>query len=457
MALVRPRLTDFHGIGIAQKDADFAIPFLDEDIPLYIDPFLLWKSPALQDQSLHTAVVNSFNHLGVLTANSRQEEAVGILTAASECPEIGLGHSKSRQGHRIGEATAQNILQLFLAHPLARVRGFVHFEEIQFYVDGIGPDRISDITATFVKSFLIDYTIDQCSKLGIPVQTVHLKDVYCYQTNRLKEEDVPLPVNPQTGRPLLLTPKRWLRRSPWINHEDFFRDCVPSGVKAGTTEADIRIKVLTFSRANYGVVADYIAARERQQNDCANDPLFTQIPFASAKRKLSAALKLPTGKTDNADRQYEDFVTQLLASLLYPHLDFAKEQSRTESGALIRDLVFYNTEVEPFLKDIRREYDSRQLVFELKNVATVDRDNINQLNRYLSGPFGSFGVLVTRNPLSRAMFRNTVDLWSGQRRCIILLTDADLKQMVELFESKQRNPIDVLNRNCVEFRRACPS
>jgi hypothetical protein len=157
----------FHGIAIAQKDADFAIPFLDEDIALYIDPFLLWKSPALQDQSLHTAVVNSFNHLGVLTVSGRQEEAVGILTRASECPEIGLGHSKSRQGHRIGEATAQNILRLFLAHPLARVRGFVHFEEIQFYVEGIGPDRISDITATFVKSFLIDYTIDQCSKLGI--------------------------------------------------------------------------------------------------------------------------------------------------------------------------------------------------------------------------------------------------------------------------------------------------
>jgi hypothetical protein len=96
----------------------------------------------MQDQSLHTAVVNSFNHLGVLTATGRQEEAVRILTAASKCPEVGLGHSKSRQGHRIGDAAARNILQLFVDHPAARVRGFVHFEEIQFYVDGIGPDRI---------------------------------------------------------------------------------------------------------------------------------------------------------------------------------------------------------------------------------------------------------------------------------------------------------------------------
>jgi hypothetical protein len=61
MALIRPRLTDFHGISAAQADLDFAIPFFDEDVPLYVDPFLLWRSPSQQDNSLHTGLVNSFN------------------------------------------------------------------------------------------------------------------------------------------------------------------------------------------------------------------------------------------------------------------------------------------------------------------------------------------------------------------------------------------------------------
>ena len=43
MALIRPRLTDYYGISLAQAELDFAIPFLNEDIPLYVDPFLLWK------------------------------------------------------------------------------------------------------------------------------------------------------------------------------------------------------------------------------------------------------------------------------------------------------------------------------------------------------------------------------------------------------------------------------
>lgn len=68
MEIFRPRLTDHFGIHKPQAELDFAIQFFffDEDIPLYVDPFLLWKSPSMQDQSLHTAITNSFNYLNFL-------------------------------------------------------------------------------------------------------------------------------------------------------------------------------------------------------------------------------------------------------------------------------------------------------------------------------------------------------------------------------------------------------
>ena len=45
--IIRPRLNDYHGLSFTQEEIDFAIPFLDEDIPLYVDPFLCGKvSPA---------------------------------------------------------------------------------------------------------------------------------------------------------------------------------------------------------------------------------------------------------------------------------------------------------------------------------------------------------------------------------------------------------------------------
>ena len=97
MAIIRPRLTDFHAILLPQAETDFAIPFLDEDIPLYVDPFLLWRSPSQQDQALHTSLINSFNHLGALSNCGRESEAAELLISLSECDEVGLGLSRTRE------------------------------------------------------------------------------------------------------------------------------------------------------------------------------------------------------------------------------------------------------------------------------------------------------------------------------------------------------------------------
>jgi hypothetical protein len=123
----------------------------------------------------------------------------------------------------------------------------------------------------------------------------------------------------------------------------------------------------------------------------------------------------------------------------------------------VRDLIFYNNRSIDFLDEVFVDYGNRQLVFEMKNVAKIDSDHINQLNRYLQSGFGSFGVFLTRNPLPSAMFKNTVDLWSSQRKCIIALTDPDIELMVNVYESKQRTPIEVLKKKYVDFRRCCPS
>lgn len=213
---------------------------------------------------------------------------------------------------------------------------------------------------------------------------------------------------------------------------------------------------MNYNRDNYGVVAAYIEAKERAFEDAKNDPLFSQIPVRSARGKLAQIKKLPTGKTDGADIKYEAAVGQLLPSLLYPNLDFAQAQARTESGVSIRDLIFYNTQRAPFLQEIYADYASRQITFEMKNVAAVERTHVDQLNRYMADELGRFGVFVTRTPLKRPILQRTIDLWSGQRKVIITLTDADLEQMVEVFDSKQRDPLDVLSKKYAEFRRACP-
>ena len=44
---IRPRLNDVFNLPFTQEEADFAIPFLDEDLPLFLDPFLLSVPPKI--------------------------------------------------------------------------------------------------------------------------------------------------------------------------------------------------------------------------------------------------------------------------------------------------------------------------------------------------------------------------------------------------------------------------
>ena len=224
MSIIRPRLTDFHNIPITQEEVDFAIPFLDEDIPLYLDPFLLWKSPSMQDTALHLSITNSFNHLSHLVNKGNEKDAIDLIIRASECDEVGFGNSKTKTGKRIGVKLASKITNIFSSIPQISKSGFIHFEEIQLLVDNFSKDRVSDIACNYIQSFLVDYTIEQCEKYGIPIEKVKLNNLYDSKSNKFIQEETYLPINPITKLPILLVPKRWLRFIPWINTDDYFKN-----------------------------------------------------------------------------------------------------------------------------------------------------------------------------------------------------------------------------------------
>jgi len=453
--LVRPRLNDFNNLPFTQTEVDFAIPFLDEDIPLYLDPFLLWKSPSQQDNALHTTIIGSFNYLGNLFLED-EDSAIEILKEISECDEVGLGNSQTKHGKRIGDKMAIDILSVFRDIPQINKNGFTHFEELQLLIENFSKDRISDIACNLIKSFLIDYTIQQCENYNIPLEFVEI-NYFETKKSEIINEKIGLPINPNTKEPILLIPKRWLRFIPWINFDNYFQHYISQSENLIEGKPIPRVQVLEYNRKNYDQVQDYVKRKILEQKDCKNDPLFSQIPILSSKRKLNIITKLPTGKDGNADQLYERQLCPLLASMLYPELDFAQVQSRTIENVLIRDLIFYNNTSHKLLNDIYNEFDSKQIVFELKNVKEVSTTHINQLNRYLNNEFGKFGIIFTRNKPPKKVINNTIALWSGQRKCILILDDKDLELMCQVYENKQRKPIDVITKKFVEFKRLCPS
>jgi hypothetical protein len=76
-------------------------------------PCCFGRSASQQDQSLHTGLINAFNHLGALAAHGKVPEAIETLVVASECEEVGLGTLLKRRGKRIGSDKAGEIIDLF--------------------------------------------------------------------------------------------------------------------------------------------------------------------------------------------------------------------------------------------------------------------------------------------------------------------------------------------------------
>lgn len=457
--IANPRLIDAFGVDLAQDDVDFAIPRLHEDIPLYIDPFLLWVSKDSRLRDLHDRLLSFFRLVGGLTRDGDHEGAAQLLAGCEEPRAMGLGYSSgSRRGSNIGSKLIGSIIAVHEAVPQLRDGNIRHIEEIQLVVPGIAEDRISDTACSILKDFFIEYTAQKCSALGIPTHPTRLGNVY--DSSRMlwvPADEAPLPYNPTDNTPILFAPLDLLRRLPWINYEDYYHSSFASHV----LEPDQKRKrvakqaVLEFNARNYSEVEQYVAERERLGDRCSPDPLFRPLASSTLRSKFREVRELPTGSSDGADRRFEDLVFDLLSSMFYPTLEFAESRVRTASGAHIRDLIFYNDSKTEFWRDIRDRHDARQPVFEIKNVRGLETEHVNQLFRYLDEEFGRFGVLVTRNPVPKAVLRNTIDLHSSKRVAILCIDDRDIELMLSMLDSG-RDPCDVIKKKYVEFTRLLP-
>lgn len=456
--VVNPRLIDVFGSSFTQEDVDFAIPHLQEDIPLYLDPFLLWISENPEYRALHDTLIS---FLRLVADKVRAGDILGgseLLAGCGEQPALGLGYAAgSKRGSSVGEKLIAQILAAHQNVPQLRDGKIRHLEELQLVVPGIAEDRISDAAAAVLKHFFIRYTAEQAEKQKIPTRRARLGDMYDPSRQRwIPGPEAALPYNPVDNSPILLAPLCLLRRLPWINYPDYYR----SGYAARILPPDRRSRVakkavLQFNARNYVQVERYVTDRERAGDRCHPDPLFQPLTSGTLKAKFGELRELPTGRSDRADRRFEDLVADLLKSLVYPILEFAESRVRTISGAHIRDLIFYNDGKTDFWRDLRERYDARQPVFEIKNVDALEPEHVNQLFRYLDAEFGRLGVLVTRNPTPPAVQRNIVDLHSSKRVAIICLNDRDIELMLSVTGSG-RNASDVVKKTFVDFTRLLP-
>ncbi len=454
---------------VSQFEVDFVVPRKGVDLPVGIDPFLLFKSRYPDFAMLHARILNAFN-AGLEAVRQDKLEEARYLLDFPEVAEIGLGNAakKGKRGSGVGTYLTELIVETLRDSQPLMERGIHHIEEMQLVSLGIGPDRISDIAANLIKSYLIEYTQKQAGIWSLPLASgVPVAHVYDPSSMTWNDGYYDLPLSPVDNSPILLVPRRLVRALPWINYNDFFRlefavylrakrvrGSLSRPTQVESREAEAKKKEVTAAiRADVEKVDHYVKGKEAASSEA--QPSQSYMPADSncteansLKARLSAIL---TGRTHAADYQFT--VLAILNYLFNPELIDGETEVRTVDGTERRDIIFTNDSDINFWEYLRQEHSSIFVMFEIKNMGQIEAPALNQTATYLGDRLGRLAFIVTRNAPGEAQVRKAYSIYHDPvpRRIILFLTDDDLKYMLDM-KCNGNPPTSYLQKIYRQFR-----
>jgi hypothetical protein len=207
---------------------------LINDLPLFIDPFLLFNSTKPEYKQLHDEIISYLRFLRDKAAEG--SVTPGLLEAWFTFREVRqnwLGYSLSgNRGTGLGKDFAvalhsnlQNVFSDFGEEQEQVTKGS-HLEKLCLIADGVGRDSISDFATNLIKGFLLDFTqtfartylrSEQRNVVAVP------KARFNYETETWETLSFELPFIDNDY--VLLTPIDLLTKDEiWINKSDLISE-----------------------------------------------------------------------------------------------------------------------------------------------------------------------------------------------------------------------------------------
>jgi hypothetical protein len=452
--------------GVSQYDVDFVIPRIGIDLPLGIDPFLMFKSRDEELRRLHQIITDHFN-TGVRAVSSGMLDIADEIFDFPEVAAIGLGYTKSgKRGSGLGGYLRDLIIETVKASPGLQERGVLHVEEMQLLASGIGPDRISDISANILKGYLIEYTQRQAEIWGVPLRRgIPLPHIYDETTQSWIDSYVDLPVSPVDNTPVLFVPRRIVRVLPWINYDDFlqrdFRAYMEARRKTVTKSGQggkqvlrsAKLDVANVTRQDVAIVDRYVKNREQHAGDAQ-----PSMEYIDEQAKMRAAVLIDRLSTTPAGREdataYQYLVLEILNFLFAPELIDGRPEVRTIDGTERRDIIFTNDSDETFWAYARTNHDGLVLMFEIKNTDDLGMAAIAQTATYLGSRLGRLGFIVTRQPPTLELMKKTFAVWNDsgtEKKVILIIHDAQLIEMLKI-RADDKSPTKWMQSHYRAFR-----
>ena len=104
--------------------------------------------------------------------------------------------------------------------------------------------------------------------------------------------------------------------------------------------------------------------------------------------------KIPLGHDGSSE--FEEWCASSLQTIFASHLSNI-EPKPNKAAVQRRDIVGTNLSKSSAWARINQDYETRQVVFEVKNFKDIGSDEFRQLGSYLNGQYGSLGFVITRD------------------------------------------------------------
>lgn len=201
------------------------------DLPLFIDPFLLFNSEKPEYAELHEGIIHYLKFLRDEAASDLDPGLVRAWYRFKEVKQNWLGYTQfGNGGHALGNDFAYalhqslgSIISNFGDEQLTRGS---HLEKLTLIRPGVGKDSISDFTTNLIKDYLLSFTqklaqthLEQshCAAFRVP----HARFNYTTKTWETRQYYLPK-LNDDF---VVLTPLDLLTRDDtWINHADMVKN-----------------------------------------------------------------------------------------------------------------------------------------------------------------------------------------------------------------------------------------
>lgn len=201
------------------------------DMPLFIDPMLVFNSDKDEYKQLHERIIRYFHFLATKARGGLQKNEIKAWFKFSEVKNNWLGYSLvGNGGLALGDEYAQFLYDnIGFAISTNNISRSTHIEKIMLLYKGSGKDKISDLTVNLIKEFLLEYTqtfaVDHI-KAELRKCLYVDRAVFNYDTESFVSKEYMLPYftnGKGEDEYVLLTPLDILREDePSINRVDFY-------------------------------------------------------------------------------------------------------------------------------------------------------------------------------------------------------------------------------------------